>query len=468
MDLVQGRSARQRNDFVLRLGCWMVTLSMVCSLVIQPPKAKAIVAEASLATSVIWAFMQSAGITFNGTGMNSSSWAEGIEPYLREFTEATDSAAKSFWHWLGYENGAADFIKALSWSKITHPSTMPFPSVTIPPAVAKKLARFTVWFAKKVGLASGGGSVTVSSVPGLVNQLISVYEAFYLDRFGESSPISKFPYRLAVASSSFSDVEGDFFHLFWSDVPISLVRMNEAFTDAKFSRSPGYYIYTTAVSGSRNLNFNIYTSEKTYVKTSYTSFGRDSAQYFFILPLTADLSLGSGDSVITGAQPGALSPTYDDTEQKATIITIPGLDTEIAGINELLQAILDKLAANELTTSATIAQQPTPEQPDEEKPDLDGLGLPALGTALMTRFPFSIPWDVVRGIKLLAAPAEAPYWEVDFLAPIAGRVGGWKGSTKVVIDMEQYEIIGQLCRWTSTIGFCLVLAAGTKKLIWTA
>ena len=88
MDLVQRGSARQRNDLVLRLGCWMVTLSMVFSLVIQPPKAKAIVAEASLATSVIWAFMQSAGITLNGTGMNSSSWAEGIEPYLREFTEA--------------------------------------------------------------------------------------------------------------------------------------------------------------------------------------------------------------------------------------------------------------------------------------------------------------------------------------------------------------------------------------------
>ena len=187
-----------------------------------------------------------------------------------------------------------------------------------------------------------------------------------------------------------------------------------------------------------------------------------------ICDLSPGLKTSEQTSSITVAQPGALSPTYDDTEEKATIITIPGLDTEIAGINELLQAILDKLAANELTTSATIAQQPTPEQPDEEKPDLDGLGLPALGAALMTRFPFSIPWDVVRGIKLLAAPAEAPYWEVDFLAPIAGRVGGWKGSTKVVIDMGQYEIIGQLCRWTSTIGFCLVLAAGTKKLIWTA
>ena len=72
-----------------------------------------------------------------------------------------------------------------------------------------------------------------------------------------------------------------------------------------------------------------------------------------------------------------------------------------------------------------------------------GLGLPALGAALVTRFPFSIPWDVVKGIKLVAAPAEAPRWEVDFLAPISGRVGGWKGSTKVVIDMGVYPIIGQ-------------------------
>lgn len=159
----------------------MVTLSMVCSLVIQPPKAKAIVAEASLATSVIWAFMQSAGITFNGTGMNSSSWAESIEPYLREFTAATDSAAKSFWHWLGYENGAADFIKALSWSKITHPSTMPFPSVTIPPAVAKKLARFTVWFAEKVGLTTGvktGGFMWNALTGTLVSFAVSVVELF--------------------------------------------------------------------------------------------------------------------------------------------------------------------------------------------------------------------------------------------------------------------------------------------------
>ena len=54
------------------------------------------------------------------------------------------------------------------------------------------------------------------------------------------------------------------------------------------------------------------------------------------------------------------------------------------------------------------------------------------------------------------------------MAPIADRVGGWKGSTKIVLDFSEYEIIGQVCRWTSTIGFCLMLETGTKRLIWTA
>lgn len=469
MDLVQGRSARQRNDFVLRLGCWMVTLSMVFSLVIQPPKAKAIVAEASLATSVIWAFMQSAGITFNGTGMNSSSWAEGIEPYLREFTEATDSAAKSFWHWLGYENGAADFIKALSWSKITHPSTMPFPSVTIPPAVAKKLARFTVWFAKKVGLASGGGSVYIAG-DNFTAAALSTAARLRAAKLAED-PDNGFWASVDKNSHYFcykyvGNTWSKGYYILYCVAPITIERHDRGFSAGGQYYEPGYYLYKNgSTNGFQELQFDTLSS------TTYSAGATIGGLYyrFCSLDTIGDYVLSAADaSACSATQPGALSPTYDDKGEKGTIITIPGLDTEIAGINELLQAILDKLAANELTTSATIAQQPTPEQPDEEAPDLDGLGLPALGAALMTRFPFSIPWDVVRGIKLLAAPAEAPYWEVDFLAPIAGRVGGWKGSTKVVIDMGQYEIIGQLCRWTSTIGFCLILAAGTKKLIWTA
>lgn len=469
MELFRRRSAWQRNNIVMRLGCFLVSASMLVSLVIQPPKAKALLSEASLATSVIWTFMQSAGITFNGTGMNSSSWAESIEPYLREFTEATDSTAKSFWHWLGYENGAADFIKALRWSMMTHSTTKPFPSVIIPPAVAKKLARFTIWFAEKVGLTTGAKPVTIAG-SNILNTVLSGFHTWATanDEMASYEYYMKAKTKLAVYSPSgvYSGTSIDDSFVYWlccSDYDISFLTLSEETRLDGHSYSPGLYLDTRKVDQSSLACVYFFPD---FSERGNTAFITD--YLYKICDLAPGLKTSEQASFISVAQPGALSPTYDDTEEKATVITIPGLDTEIAGINDLLQQILDKLAANELTTSATIAQQPTPEQPDEEKPDLNGLGLPALGAALVTRFPFSIPWDVVKGIKLVAAPAEAPRWEVDFLAPIAGRVGGWKGSTKVVIDMGEYPIIGQVCRWTSMIGFCLILASGTKKLIWTA
>lgn len=91
-----------------------------------------------------------------------------------------------------------------------------------------------------------------------------------------------------------------------------------------------------------------------------------------------------------------------------------------------------------------------------------------LGAVFTSKFPFSIPWDVFKAVQLLAAPAEAPYWEVDFLAPMEHRVGSWRGDTTVIIDMGEYPIIGQVCRWASTFMFVWALMLGTKRLIWTA
>lgn len=139
-------------------------------------------------------------------------------------------------------------------------------------------------------------------------------------------------------------------------------------------------------------------------------------------------------------------------------------------IQDILQGILDAILAGDLAASAEIvdeAVKPVDPAPPPVVPVVPE-GLDKLGAALTSRFPFSIPWDVYKGVTLLAAPPKAPYFEVDFMAPIAYRVGGWKGSTKIVLDMSEYEIIGQVCRWTSTIGFCLMLATGTKRLIWTA
>lgn len=122
---------------------------------------------------------------------------------------------------------------------------------------------------------------------------------------------------------------------------------------------------------------------------------------------------------------------------------------------EISQAITDALPI----TGAAVGDQVVGEAMTE--PD-------SLGAVFISKFPFSIPWDVAKAIQLLAAPPVTPYWEVDFMQPIAGRVGGFRGSTTIVIDFGEYPIVGIATRWTSTLLFVYALAMGTKKLIWTA
>ena len=442
MELFRRRSAWQRNNIVMRLGCFLVSASMLVSLVIQPPKAKAIVTEASLATSVIWAFMQSAGLSFSGNNAGSQAWIDSCQSWYNKFMETKADAPNGFVGWLGYDSWSA-FLADIRYQK--NPTNLGY-QMFIPKAISSKLAEFTSWFIGQTGLISGGDAKIISSDSCPVPRT-------FIDRF------------IKDVSSSLEVISNKWvFPYFYYGM-------------FDFQGTIMYYLACSEKKGSWILDGSYWwvkdvgTSYSAYVYSDGTYNSAPSLKSVCFADGRKNASLGyftASAGSISVTQPGTYSPAVDDTGDKATVVTIPGLDTEIAGINELLQAILDKLVANELTTSATIAQQPTPEQPDEEKPDLNGLGLPALGAALVTRFPFSIPWDVVKGIKLLAAPAEAPRWEVDFLEPISGRVGGWKGSTKVVIDMGEYPIIGQVCRWTSMIGFCLILASGTKKLIWTA
>ena len=442
MDLFRRRSAWQRNNIVMRLGCFLVSASMLVSLVIQPPKAKAIVTEASLATSVIWTFMQSAGLSFSGDNAGSQLWIDSCQSWYNKFMDTKDDVANGFVGWLGYDTWSA-FLADIRYQK--NPTNLGY-QMFIPKAISAKLAEFTSWFIGQTGLISGGDAKIISSDSCPVPR--TFIDRFIEDVSSSSEVISNkwvFPYFYY----GMFDFQGTIlYYLACSEKKGSWILDGSTWRVKDVGTSYSAYVYSDGT----------YNSAPS-LKSVYFADGRKNASLGYFTASAGSISV---------TQPGTYSPAVDDTGDKATVVTIPGLDTEIAGINELLQAILDKLAANELTTSATIAQQPTPEQPDEEKPDLNGLGLPALGAALVTRFPFSIPWDVVKGIKLVAAPAEAPRWEVDFLAPISGRVGGWKGSTKVVIDMGQYEIIGQVCRWTSMIGFCLILASGTKKLIWTA
>lgn len=185
----------------------------------------------------------------------------------------------------------------------------------------------------------------------------------------------------------------------------------------------------------------------------------------FPADLSSKIVSGSGLSIDARSESMSYMPEGIEAEQGIA------LDVGAAATMDLdmvLQGVLDDVLAGELTSTMEAAGEEVVDPPAEELPDVDELGLPALGAALTSRFPFSIPWDFSRAVKLVAAPAKAPRFEVDFMAPIEHRVGQWQGDTTIVLDFSEYAIIGQISRWTSTIGFCLMLAGATKRLIWTA
>lgn len=393
-------------------------LSLACCLSLtvglftyRPPEAKAIVTEASLATSVLWSFMQSAGITFNGTGMNSSSWAEAIEPYLRDFTEWKDSAAKSFWHWLGYD-GASEFIKALSWSKITHPTTMPFPSVVIPPAVAKKMGEFTHWFAEKVGLASDSKPITISGTN--IKETVMAGMRHYFSRADNGTANYNFisGHKHILAFYSPLDLlkrEGFTYGVIYTDAelpdPVFLLFKEEG----KYGRipvDPGLYfdnrrdIFRVSLF---NSDFTQYTDPPYPVGLvklcDYSPYIETSVQVSFI----------------SVTQPGALSPIYDDKGEKPTVVAYPNINGDLSSISDLLQQILDKLAANDLNSSASLE--------GEAAPDVPATDIGWKGTIeKIYQGIIDLPGRIAEAIKDLFIPHEG--YAAEFVSGLTGAYQG--------------------------------------------
>ena len=390
-------------------------LSLACCLSLtvglftyRPPEAKAIVTEASLATSVLWSFMQSAGITFNGPGMNSSSWAEAIEPYLRDFTEWKDSAAKSFWHWLGYD-GASEFIKALSWSKITHPTTMPFPSVVIPPAVAKKMGEFTRWFAEKVGLTAGSKPVSVvgSSLPKKAADIVNACQ---------SSMMGKPDYFYNNSNEYFLlfKEQAELPYIFYSVNKPHHVSLFHSDGTNKLFPEKGYYVISETVTKLsvkqfRSLDTDSWDSGGSTSK--FSSFG--DVYGLFICPDGEGVFLS--DSSIAVAQPNALSPTYDDKGEKPTVVAYPNISGDLTSINDLLQQILDKLAANDLNSSASLE--------GEAAPDVPATDIGWKGTIeKIYQGIIDLPGRIAEAIKDLFIPHEG--YAAEFVSGLTGAYQG--------------------------------------------
>lgn len=101
---------------------------------------------------------------------------------------------------------------------------------------------------------------------------------------------------------------------------------------------------------------------------------------------------------------------------------------------------------------------PTP-VPSPEIEDIEDLGLPTLGDAIFSKFPFSLPKDVGRIFNLLHAEPVTPYWQVDLTGDALGIPSNFE------VDLAEYEILGQITRWFSVISYCLFLILITRGMI---
>lgn len=110
-----------------------------------------------------------------------------------------------------------------------------------------------------------------------------------------------------------------------------------------------------------------------------------------------------------------------------------------------------------------VVPNPTP-VPTPEIEDVGELGLPTLGEAIFSKFPFSLPKDLKRISDILNAEPVTPKWEVDLYETLGDRVS-FRGSTKLTIDLEEYEELGQISRWASVISFVVFLIIITKGVI---
>lgn len=444
MNLAALRSALLQNKLVMRFGCCLVAVSVLMSCWVTP-RAKAVVLDGAMFGSVFGSVLASMGYSWAAQNMDSEAYGNAMYQLIQDCDTETGSNIHAL-----LDAGLAG-LSAVGQGKLHFNAKWVSSANT-----------FAEWIHGKY-FSSGNTSALIFGNVHFMN-------------YSDDRITVDFPNVITVKQSQLAT--------FGYDIAITSPVQFYLYIAKSYTVTDDYYFLqklTLKVGGQQQFISEYSTTDDYYIyQYDITQEMVDSG---CILGVTFKGNWHSANDVIPISVVNYINydgiysltaekvaeihyPTVSEEGQQVYEIVVDGVTaTDIEGI---IQGAVDQILAGTAAIVGTVTEaQDVPVTP-EEPPELDGLGLPALGAALTTRFPFSIPWDVARGIKMLAAPAEAPYWEVDFLEPISYRVGGWQGSTTIVLDFSDYEIIGQVTRWMSTIGFCLMLAASTKRLIWVA
>lgn len=447
MNLSRTRSDR-RDRYLCRFGVMLVICSLLVNMVAVPKaKAVAVVDDVALGAAATAAYLTSTGIPLTVTAGGASAASAGIVAVAGEYAAATGAAA----------SGEALLTTIAAGTALTTAG-----AVVLTAAASAAVGALAYWVYQTYCVDSSNSEIYSCTIS--PTSLIDGTPIYFASSPSEGATAFQFgtTYTLATGRS---------FCIFYDYDHGKGTGKREIIIDGQ-SYSTRIWSSVPYLDG--------YFFDSGY--TLYFSLGRSFAGYS--ADYDTSIWLNKDESVSIDGINYTPIPEISPAKQLELDIAAPP-ELELADLPEFT---MTKVAAGDWSQPSNVPHSVTSADPDpvpdpdpaepggsdptlpEDTPDVEDLGLPELGAALITRFPFSIPWDVSRAIKLIAAPAEAPYWEVDFLSIIGHRFPGSLGDTKIVLDFgePEYEIIGIASRWTSTIGFCLALAAATKRFIWTA
>lgn len=450
-----------------RIACIILSCLLVCLPLIQ--RSNAVVGVDDVAITIILTLLLAMGITLVIADMKNDQY---IASRTAEFLQSIGAGAQSFGQWLlGSDSALIDLKNGfLSLPETIVTKGKQFINWLVPNPASNTVIDLSFGgsgiptdFIYSVSHTSGGGFKidSVGRLPGenaSTDNIISYSDGQNTVNFESQSFIKSTGYYQATTGNyvNSSIAVGGYY-------AIVFIAVKQAFQyNTNILALPGVYLGGLSQNSNIGSNINVlmYTSTGCYM-FDINSIDSDIIEAAAIIGNYDDLS-GLEDTEVESSGTTVINNTFYITQDgQALNPDSQSLDDIIGALQDAIDSINQKIDVIGWTQADTAEGTLTPDYSDFE---LGNLNFTQLGALITTRFPFSIPWDLVRIFQLFVADPQPPSWTFDILpADNFANI-----DTEITLDLSQYPIIGTISRWFCVIDLCLGLVFASKKLIWTA
>lgn len=185
-----------------------------------------------------------------------------------------------------------------------------------------------------------------------------------------------------------------------------------------------------------------------------------NASYFFVSSNPIDWQ--STDSIIVSTDAPTLAAT-GSLQFPTTDLPLTLPNTLTGGVS--IPVSQDMAEYNTKTLADAIARAGGIDVPGEIPPippiippDTPDFMMPG---NIINKFPFSIPFDIVKGARLLVAPPITPKFDVSFSIPARGK----DIPINFTIDLTPFDKVAAMCRTFAVLIFTVGLAVATPRIV---